>query len=132
MRYTNNYAARSLLMKAREFRTNPTRAESLLWSLFRNRRLGGYKIRRQHVIHGKIVDFFCRDALLIIEVDGDVHGTPEMLPSDAQRDAEFESIGYYTLRIRNDEVLSNTAAVCKRVLDCIDKRVALMVGEQSS
>ena len=57
----------------REQRKSPTEAEFLLWEHLRNRNLGGYKFRRQHPIGGYVLDFYCVEAKIGIELDGAVH-----------------------------------------------------------
>ena len=108
---------------AKALRKKQTAAEAVLWERVRARRLGGFKFRRQHVLRDKIVDFYCREAYLIIELDGGVHDNPEQQAKDLDRDAQFAIVGYRTLRFRNVEVLHNSDAVCSRILDVIYERL---------
>ena len=108
---------------AKSFRKNPTPAEAALWERLRNRQLGGFKFRRQHVLRDKIVDFYCREALLIIELDGGVHDNPEQRIKDQDRDAEFAAVGYRTLRFRNAEVLHTMDAVLSTILRTVHQRI---------
>lgn len=66
-------ATPELLRTAAELRKNMTTAEKILWEKLRNRQVLGYRFRRQHPIHDVVVDFFCYEAMLVVEVDGDVH-----------------------------------------------------------
>ncbi len=66
-------ATPELLRRAAELRKNMTKAETVLWGYLRKRQLTGYRFRRQHPINIVIVDFFCYEAMLVIEVDGEVH-----------------------------------------------------------
>ena len=59
---------------ARTFRKEPTRSEKLLWQELRNRKLEGRKFRRQRPVGPFVVDFYCREERLVIEIDGAVHG----------------------------------------------------------
>ena len=110
-----------LLQKARELRKNQTQAEVVLWERLRNRRLGGFKFRRQHVINECIVDFWCHEAQLIIEVDGEAHR--HLADQDQQRDMEMLVHGYRTLRFMNYEVQLNPDVVCGKILEmCLQRR----------
>ncbi len=98
---------------AREMRQEPTPAEEHLWQALRKQQLHGYKFRRQHPIDRFIVDFFCADARLVVEVDGPIHA--EQVEYDELRQAFIESLGLRVLRITNDAVLQQTAAVLERI-----------------
>lgn len=97
-----------------QLRTNSTNAEKHLWSLLRNRQLGGYKFRRQHPIPPYIVDFVCLEQHLVIELDGGQH--TEAQAYDAARTAALERLGYQVLRFWNNEFLENTQAVLEEIL----------------
>ena len=91
--------------RARELRKNQTKAEGVLWNALRHRQRLGHKFRRQHVIDQFIVDFYCAEARLVIEVDGAVHEfTGER---DQARQAQLEALGLRVTRFTNDEVMSN-------------------------
>lgn len=93
-----------LIEKSRELRTNQTDAERFLWSKIRNKQLG-HRFNRQHVFDSKyIVDFYCAERKLIIELDGGQHCECE---TDAKRDNYLITRGYSTLRFWNNEVLEN-------------------------
>jgi very-short-patch-repair endonuclease len=105
---------------ARQKRRDPTPAEDVLWERLRNRQLAGLKFRRQHSIDRFIVDFYCADAQIIIEVDGPVHEyTPD---EDAIRQEFLESLGYRVLRFTNDDVLQNLNAVIQVIADILPNR----------
>jgi len=78
------------ISKARELRRTLTKAEKTLWDHVRNRKLGGYKIRRQHILNEIIVDFYCTDKRLCIEIDGPYHNESIRQGLDRQRDEELE------------------------------------------
>jgi len=90
--------------RARVQRARATPAERTLWSLLRGRALGA-KFRRQHPLGRYIVDFFCCDAELVVEVDGDVHDTDRARRHDAVRDAFLVACGLRIVRLRNVTVL---------------------------
>ncbi|MDP2336342.1 MAG: isoleucine--tRNA ligase [Bacteroidota bacterium] len=93
--------------KSKEFRKFSTQAEAFLWETLRNKKLEGFKFRRQHFIDQFIADFVCLSKKLIIEVDGSIHSLPENQISDAERSERLNSLGYRILRFSNDQVLTN-------------------------
>src|SRR5262244_504695 len=80
--YRGGYQFSGLLDLARNLRAKQTPAESLIWQLLRNRRLLGFKFRRQHQFGDYIADFYCREAQLLIECDGSIHGPNEQWQHD--------------------------------------------------
>src|SRR5258707_2735504 len=88
---------------AREKRHEPTPAESKLWICLRGRNIEGAKFRRQHTIERFIVDFFCAERKLVIEVDGDIHQYTVI--EDTIRQEFLEQQGLRIIRFTNDEVL---------------------------
>jgi very-short-patch-repair endonuclease len=98
--------------RPRSLRRNATDAEALLWSRLRNRRLAGYKFRRQHPVGPYVADFACPESMLIVELDGGQHG-PE---TDAARAAYLEGQGYTVLRFWNNDALGNTDGVLETIL----------------
>src|SRR5262245_61976643 len=90
---------------ARGLRRNLTDAERKLWYRLRDRRLDGWKFRRQAPIEGFIVDFLCIDSRLIVELDGGQHAV--RVEADARRTAILEAAGFHVLRFWNDDVLGN-------------------------
>jgi ATP-dependent DNA helicase RecQ len=76
---------------ARELRQPQTPAEATLWRKIRNRSIG-YKFRRQHEIEFFIIDFYCAEVKLCIEIDGDTHLTKEQQENDAARTVHLESL----------------------------------------
>ena len=86
-------------------RTEDTPAEKLAWELLRNRRLLGLKFRRQVAIDRFIVDFYCHEVRLIIELDGDIHDFPGQAAQDDQRSSRLRELGYQILRVANGMVM---------------------------
>ncbi len=107
------------LERAKRLRRHQTRAEQALWRHLRAGRLAGHHFRRQQVIAGYIVDFYCHAAGLVVEVDGRVHS--EQRVHDAERDRVLASHGLSVLRVSNDEVEHNLG----RVLKLISTHVAI-------
>jgi adenine-specific DNA-methyltransferase len=86
---------------ARTLRKHDTWAEKLLWRWLRDRHFSQYKFRRQHPYGPHILDFFCLEAKLDIELDGFQHGTPDQMVKDQERDAYLEQRGIKVLRFWN-------------------------------
>jgi len=110
-------AASDKLSLARAMRAMPTDAEARLWSALRGRRLG-WKFRRQHVIAGYIVDFYCAELWLAVEVDGGVHQGRRI--DDRQRDEHLGSLGVRVVRVRNADVLERLDAVLGELARCCE------------
>jgi very-short-patch-repair endonuclease len=107
---------------ARGLRRRQTDPERLLWSKLRDRRLGGWKFRRQMPIGRYIVDFCCPDAWLIIELDGGQHTFDAAIDRDLMRSRELEQCGYFVLRFWNGEVLENLDGICETILNAAQGR----------
>lgn len=95
--------------------------EAKLWYALRNRRLNGWKFRRQCPIDRFIVDFVCHDAKLIIEVDGATHGTTEEQSRDRMRTQTLEACGFHVLRVTNTDVFENLDGVRETILTAIER-----------
>ena len=91
-----------LTQQAKVMRRNPTVAEQTLWNKLRNSQLG-YKFRRQHIINKFIVDFYCLEKSLIIEVDGKIHDQQKQ--RDIEREHILTALGCKILRFTNNEVM---------------------------
>ena len=99
------YGNRELVRNARVLRNNMTRAEIILWSRLRSRKINGYKFRRQQPIFNYIVDFYCHELKLIIEVDGEIHSFLNKTKLLIQkRDNILKINGYHIIRLSNLEV----------------------------
>ena len=99
--------------RARQFRRGSTDAERRLWALLRDRRLAGYKFRRQHPIAAFIVDFACTKYRLVVEADGGQHA--ESI-ADARRTAVLERQGWRVIRFWNNDILTNAEGVIETIL----------------
>jgi len=94
-----------------------TLPEVLLWRELKGRRLDGLQFRRQHPIGPYVLDFFCAEASLAVEVDGLGHGADGQPTLDARRDTWLAEMGVRTLRVSASEVLRDPAAVARMVLE---------------
>ena len=103
----------SLTSNARTLRLNQTSAETLIWNHLRNRRIEGFKFRRQYRIGSYIADFACIELSLLIELDGGQHS--EASGEDAKRSAILHLNGWHVLRFWNNEVFNNLEGVLETI-----------------
>ena len=103
-----------------------TPAEKLLWKLLRNRRLRGWKFRRQSAIATYIADFYCHELRLIVELDGDVHSTPSQIAHDENRDFYLNYLGIEVFRIPNRQVYDDPEAALDRLVEVATNRRAFL------
>ncbi|MDP2937349.1 MAG: DUF559 domain-containing protein [Dehalococcoidia bacterium] len=101
------------VQRAKELRHQMTDAEKTLWQYLRANRFNELHFRRQQIIDGFIVDFYCHAASLVIEVDGEIH--QQQAAQDAERDLVLARRGLKVLRIRNEDVEENIAAVLAKI-----------------
>ena len=108
-----------LLAFARKLRKEHSDAEQLLWGLLRNRRLDGFKFRRQHPVKPYVLDLYCHEVRLGIELDGGQHGLPDQEARDDKRTAFLAQRGIRILRFWNNDVFKNTEGVLKTIYDAL-------------
>ena len=101
--------------RARQFRKSPMHTEQLLWDHLRNRQLAGLKFRRQHPIGPYIVDFYCAQCRLIIEVDGPSH--QQQTEYDAERTRWLNEQGYRVIRFSNTAVTEQIELVMQAIVE---------------
>jgi len=114
-----------ILERCREMRKGATDAETLLWQLLRDRQLMNFKFRRQYAIDRFIVDFYCHEASLVIELDGGGHNENEQADYDRQRTARLEELGLRVIRFWNHEMLHQTEDVIRTIAEELTARVSL-------
>ncbi len=105
---------------ARELRRQMTKPEKILWQQLRTNRLNGLHFRRQQVIAGFIVDFYCHKVALAIELDGSIH--QQQIENDQERDKALSEIGVRVLRFQNEEVITNINLVLSSILRICKER----------
>jgi very-short-patch-repair endonuclease len=105
--------------RVRELRREETPAEWTLWRRLRDRQVLGQKFRRQCPISRYIADFCCKDLRLVVEVDGEVHGTQEQIAHDLNRDAYIRSLDYEVLRFSNEQILRNIEEVLAEITQAL-------------
>jgi very-short-patch-repair endonuclease len=101
------------ILNARRLRRSQTLAEEKLWAILRGRRLGGFKFRRQVPIDRYFADFVCRDAKLVVELDGPTH--EDRFLHDEARTQVLERCGFRVLRFGNEAVLTNPGGVIETI-----------------
>jgi very-short-patch-repair endonuclease len=109
----------STFIHANELRHAETEAEKKLWALLRNRQLSGKKFRRQHVLANYILDFYCHECKLAIELDGNVHLKKEQRQYDAARTTVLNEYGIKVIRFWNNDVLHKAEKVLEKIGDCL-------------
>ena len=111
--------------QARSFRKKPTDAEARLWSELRNRELLGFKFRRQHPLGNRILDFYCEEAKLALELDGSGHFYDLKREDDLDREIELYEKGVRVLRFSNSDVFENMDGVLNLIIYAIDPEQSL-------
>ena len=112
-------ATPKILGYAYDLRNSMTDAELILWKRLRRKQLSGYRFRRQHPVNEFIVDFFCPDAQLVIEIDGEVHDDPSQNERDLERTRMLNRFGLKELRFRNEEVITDIDSVLKKIANAL-------------
>jgi very-short-patch-repair endonuclease len=123
------YGNRELVKKARELRSNMTRAEIILWSRLRSKKIYGYKFRRQQPVFDYIVDFYCDNLKLIIEVDGEVHSLSKNFDYDLKREEVLIRNGYNIFRISNFEIETNIDSAVAKIMSYIKLNLSPSQGD---
>jgi len=102
-----------LIAQSRRMRANPTPAEALLWSKLRKRKLGGYRFLRQRIIGPYIVDFYCAELNLIVEIDGPIHDFQKEY--DEERTVYLENLGKKVIQFGNIEIQKNLEEILAKI-----------------
>jgi len=102
--------------KRQQLRRNMTKAEFMLWQKLKGKQLEGVKFRSQYGVGQFVVDFYCTELKLAIEIDGDSHFQDGVQEYDQERQAFIESIGIRFLRVTNDNVYKNLEGVLERII----------------
>lgn len=99
--------------RAKELRWPMTPAETALWERLKNKQLHGLKFRRQHPLHHFILDFYCHEHQLVVEVDGEIH--QQQRDYDQARSEWLAQREFKVIRFTNEEVLTNIEAVLHKI-----------------
>jgi very-short-patch-repair endonuclease len=108
------------IRQARSFRKKTTDSEKRLWSSLRNRKVAGLKFRRQHPVGDRIVDFFCAEVKLAIELDGSGHCRHFGQTLDLDREIELYEQGVRVLRFHNQDIVDNLDGVLNAIIYAVD------------
>jgi very-short-patch-repair endonuclease len=114
-----------LLEAARSLRRTMTDAEQLLWQCLRRKQLGGFRFRRQHPFDRFILDFYCCEVKLAIELDGGQHNEQDAQARDKQRSELLACHGIQVIRFWNSEVFANTEGVLRIIYEVLMRRAEL-------
>jgi very-short-patch-repair endonuclease len=117
---TEQPVTKAKLERAKELRREMTPAEKLLWKEVRANKLG-VRFRRQQVIQGFIVDFYCHRAALVVEVDGDVHDLQK--EEDERREKVLSALGLRIVRFQNNEISKNLSTVVGRIREMFARQL---------
>ena len=109
----------------RGLRATATPAEITLWQYLKRSQVGGLKFRRQHSIGAYILDFYCPEIKLDIELDGEIHNTPMAYEHDAIRTNYLNQQGITILRYHNDVVFKNVQGIIESVLHFAEREIVL-------
>lgn len=125
----------SLRQIARELRRRQTSEEKELWQALRGHRFAGFKFRRQHIAGGHILDFYCADAKLDVELDGFQHGLPGGIQRDLRREKYLAEQGIETLRFWNHQWRQNRNGCLLEIWNALQRRTGCVqimknAGEQ--
>ena len=112
-------ASKNTFEKARLLRANMTEAEKILWDKLKNRNVFKARFRRQHPVGIFIVDFYCHEYKLAIEIDGEIHLNKEVIEYDDGRSHDIEKFGIKILRYTNNEVFTDLKTIIEQILQTI-------------
>lgn len=122
---TKHFNRTSKKEKRRLLRKQQTFKEKILWTHLLNRQALGYKFRRQYSVDHYIIDFYCPELKLAIELDGEVHDSPEQKEYDKVRQEYIEAFGVTFIRIRNEEFPGNPNKAFGRIEEAIKRLSAI-------
>ena len=115
------YNKKYLENKRKKLRNNSTPAEVFLWKHLKQKQISGKKFRRQHSIGNYIVDFYCPEERLVIELDGEVHFEEETMKYDEERSKYLNELNIKVLRFENQQILNNLESVLNKISSVINK-----------
>lgn len=113
---------KELVSLAREFRSNQTPAEKIFWyTVIKNKKMTGYKFTKQKPLDNFIVDFYCAELLLAVEIDGDIHKSLKIRDKE-RADILKNKYGLKIIRYKNEDVLNNIEKIIKNLEEVICSR----------
>jgi len=105
--------------KRRTLRQNTTKAEQFVWQRLRSRQVENCKFRRQYSVDYYVLDFYCPELRLAIELDGESHNSDEAIAADQARQAAIAALGIRFLRFTNQEIYAHLDAVIERIAETV-------------
>ena len=111
----------SVFENAKNNRQQNTPAEAALWEAIRLKKLDGFKFRNQHALGSYVVDFYCHEAKMAIEVDGEYHADPNQKEYDEERTKRIEASGVKIIRFTNHEVMTNLEEVLVKIREYLKR-----------
>jgi very-short-patch-repair endonuclease len=118
---TEHYNKSTMTQRRRTLRKNLPEAEIILWSKLSCKQMLGYKFRRQYSVDQYVIDFYCPELKVAIEVDSDSHFMPGAQEQDKARQEHIEAFGIRFLRFTNEDVCKNVDGVCQTVYNAVDE-----------
>lgn len=112
----NNHSFKN---RRKNLRNNMTPQEIILWSRIKNSQIG-FKFRRQHGLGPYILDFYCPEKRIVVELDGAHHFKKEGIEHDMKRTSYLESLGVRVLRFTNSEINKNLFGILKKIQDVLE------------
>ncbi len=106
---------KALVVGAREARRDPTAAEKIVWQLLRGRSLRRFKFRRQVPCDRFVLDFYCQELHLALEIDGEVHDSEAQRERDAERTLRLNQLGIAVVRFRNEDIVALQSLTLRRI-----------------
>ena len=125
-----NYNKKKLEDNRKRLRNNSTPAEAALWSLIKNKQINGRKFRRQHSIGNYILDFYCPEEKLAIELDGEDHYWEEGMRRDKLKTAYIESHGIKIIRFENKLVFKDPEFVLNTIKNILQHNTTPLLGKE--
>ena len=116
---TEFYNKTSEKVKRRTLRQNTTKAEALVWAKLRNRQIENCKFRRQYSVQSFVLDFYCPELRLAIELDGESHNSDEAIADDRLRQSAIAALGIQFLRFTNQQVYEHLDAVIAQIAQVV-------------
>jgi cyclase len=108
-------AKANIFKNAEALRIRSTDSEKILWQKLKAKKFHGFKFRRQHPVNIFIVDFYCHEKSLVIELDGGYHNLPDVKEYDEKREAMLKDWGLKVIRFKNEEVEKDIHTVLKKI-----------------
>ncbi|HRG90893.1 MAG TPA: DUF559 domain-containing protein [Chitinophagales bacterium] len=107
---------------ARNLRNNSTQSEIILWKLLSNRKMLGYDFHRQKPIDNYILDFFCHELMLGIELDGISHWNEDTANKDAAKEKRLNDLGVHVMRFTDTQVIEDSVNVLRAIEGWIEEK----------